>query len=288
MIGGTGTTGRRVAAQLHRRGVQMRIATRHPGSVPPDAVGTAVVFDWNEPESYPAAVAGAERVYLLRPPGVGSDALGKVERFLAEADHAGVRRVVLLHSTATGPASMPEIADLVERSMPEWAVICPSWFMQNLTGDHPTARAIRRDGEIATATGAGRVGFIDADDIAATATELLLAAGPPNARFTLTGPDALSYPQVAAIISEACGRPVRHLDLSPDELAKRWVAAGLPEPLARLAADADLAIREGGQDFTTSTVEEVCGRPPRSLRDFAHAHRDAWSAERRYPVKSEA
>jgi uncharacterized protein YbjT (DUF2867 family) len=279
VTGGTGTTGRRLAALLHRRGAHVRIATRRPQYVPPDTAGMPVMFDWNDPGSYPAAVAGIERVYLLRPPGVGDEPLARIERFLAEADRAGVRRVVLLHSTATGPASMPEVAQAVEGSAPEWAILRPSWFMQNFTGDHPTARAIRREGEIATATGEGRVGFIDADDIAAAAAELLLAADPPNDRFTLTGPQALSYAQVAEIISEVCGRPVRHVNLTDDELTKRWVAAGLPERLARLAVAVDLAIRDGEQDFTTTTVEELCGRPPRSFRDFALAHRDAWQAE---------
>jgi uncharacterized protein YbjT (DUF2867 family) len=277
VTGATGTTGSRVAGLLRARGVHIRAASRRPGA---DG-GTAehVFFDWNDPASYPAAVDGARGVYLLRPPRAAADSILLIERFLAVARSAGVRRIVLLHSMVTGPAGMPEIPRAVAAAAPEWAILRPSWFMQNFTGSHPTAVALRDHGEIATATGDGRVGFIDADDIAAAATETLLTPGPLSGSYVLTGPETLSYAGIAAIISEVSGRAIRHIDLTPEQLIARWAAAGLPENLAQAAADLDLAIRNGDYDYTTSTVNDLTSRPSRSFRDFARAHRAAWPGQ---------
>jgi uncharacterized protein YbjT (DUF2867 family) len=271
ITGATGTTGSRVAALLRARGADIRTASRRPG--PAGGTGEHVFFDWNDPATYPAALAGAKGVYLLRPPRAAADAIPLIKRFLAVARRAGVRRIVLLHSMVTGPAGMPEIPRAVTGAVPEWAILQPSWFMQNFTGSHPTAVALRERGEIATATGNGRVGFIDVGDIAAAAAETLLTPEPPNTSYVLTGPETLSYSGIAAIISEVTGRTIRHIDLTPGQLTARWAAVGLPENLARAAADLDLAISRGDYDYTTPTVKDLTGQPPRSFRDFAQLWR---------------
>jgi uncharacterized protein YbjT (DUF2867 family) len=270
ITGATGTTGRHLARLLRQRGAGVREASRHPrpGADP----GTSALFDWANPATYPAALDGITRLYLLRPPGV-ANVLPLIERFLAAAAAAGVRRIVLLHSMVAGPAGMPEIPRAVAETVPEWAILQPSWFMQNFTGSHPTAIAVRERGEIATATGNGRVGFIDARDIAAAAAQALLAPEPPNASYVLTGPETLSYPQIAAILSAATGRHIRHAALTAEQLSARWTAAGLPENLARTAADLDIAISRGDYDYTTPTVQDLTGQPPRSFQEFASASR---------------
>ena len=68
------------------------------------------------------------------------------------------------------------LPDLVE----QWAVLRPSWFMQNFTGTHAHALSIREQGSILTATGNGRVGFIDAEDIAAVAVHALTGEHAPD------------------------------------------------------------------------------------------------------------
>ena len=91
-----------------------------------------------------------------------------------------------------------------------WAVLRPSWFMQNFTGDHPHAESIRTTGTLASATGTGRVAFIDADDIAAVAAHALTAGDAPNRDLVLTGPEALGYDDIAAVLTEVTGRRVTH------------------------------------------------------------------------------
>jgi hypothetical protein len=91
----------------------------------------------------------------------------------------------------------------------------------------------------------------------------------------------LSYPGIAAIISEVTGWAIRLVGLTPGQLTARWTAAGLPENLARAAADLDVAISRGDYDRTTATVKDLTGRPPRSFRDFAREELTkprAWNA----------
>lgn len=254
VIGGTGTTGSLLANLLP----DARIGTRKP--VRDDHVR----FDWDDPATFDGALQDVDRVYLIPPVGV-ADPAPVVESFLARARL--VRRVVLLSSSAVGESAtgMGALPALV-RAMPEWAVLRPSWFMQNFTGDHPVAAGVRA-GEIVTATGDGRVAFVDAADIAAVAARALTDPLPHNTDHLITGPEALSYADAAAIITELTGRPVRHRSVSTPDLAER-LAAGLPREFAAVLAHLDEDIRGGAEDRVTTTVLDVTGRLARSFRDF--------------------
>jgi uncharacterized protein YbjT (DUF2867 family) len=254
VIGGTGTTGSLLVERLP----EARVGTRKP------VRDNHVRFDWDVPATYDSALDGVDRVYLIPPVGV-VDPAPVVESFLARARL--VRRVVLLSSSAvpesaTGMGALPALV----RTMPEWAVLRPSWFMQNFTGDHPVAVGAR-DGEIVTGTGDGRVGFVDAADIAAVAARALLDPLPHNTDHLITGPEALSYADAAAIITEVTGRPVRHRSVSTEEMTER-ISAVLPKEFAAVLATLDEDIRRGAEDRVTTTVQDVTGRPARSFREF--------------------
>lgn len=268
IIGGTGTTGSRLAGQLGGQ-VTVRVATRRPASA------EHVRFDWTDARSHTGALTGIDALYLVAPVGVAEPA-SLVEPFLATALHAGVRRVVLLSSSAVpeSDTGFGALARLVRTMVPEWTVLRPSWFMQNFVGDHPVGTAVRESGEIVTATGEGRVAFIDAADIAAVAARALTDAEPHNAAHVLTGPEALSYADTAAIIAGVADRPVRHRPVDPTELIDRLTAAGYPRDYAAVLAGLDVDISAGAEDRVTTTVPDLTGRPARSFADFA---REAFS-----------
>jgi anti-sigma regulatory factor (Ser/Thr protein kinase) len=113
-----------------------------------------VRFDWADPATYGPAVAGVDRVYLVAPIGV-ADPAPMVEPFLGGALSSGVRRVVLLSSSAVseGASGLGALHRMVSATVPEWAVLRASWFMQNFLGEHLVAAGIRTAGEIVTATG---------------------------------------------------------------------------------------------------------------------------------------
>ena len=267
VTGATGNTGTAVVAGLRSRGSHVRPASRRPDPADPDAL----VFDWADPRTFGAALRGAAAIYLVAPTG-DADPVSMVGPFLELAAHQGVQRVVQLSSSAIerGEPGLGEIHDALVELFAEPTVLRPSWFMQNFVGDHPVAAGIRDAREIVTATGAGRLGFIDADDIAATAVEALLAPEPVGEELVLTGPESLSYADAAAILSEVLGHHIRHVDVSPAERAAQFTAAGLSEEFAGVLAALDQRISAGEQDFVTTTVRDITGRPPTSLRDFLH------------------
>ena len=257
VTGATGNTGVSVVAGLRDRG---------------DA--DAVRFDWFDPSTFAAALAGVRAIYLVAPAGV-ADPAPVVRPFLEQAAAGGVRRVVALSSSAVarGEPLLGEIHALVVDLFSESTVLRPSWFMQNFTADHALAEGIRRSREIVTATGDGRLGFIDAADIAAVAVEALVADRPVGDELVLTGPEALSYGHAAAIISDVLGTPVRHVDVTTAQLADRLTRAGLTGEFAAGLAALDERIRAGEQDLVTTTVYDVTGRRPTSLREFLTVHR---------------
>ena len=264
VTGGTGNTGAALAARLREAGVPVRVASRRASSDP-----DAVVFDWADGATYGPALDGVDRVYLVAPTGdPGPERV--MAPFLRRAREAGVKRAVLLSSSAIpdgGPA-LGQVHAAVREIMPEWSVLQPSWFMQNFSsGLH--SGTIQASGEIVTATGDGKVGFIDAADIAETAFYALTSPVPHNAAHILTGPQALSYDEVAAILSEAAGKPIRHVRIGGAELTRRLTAFGIPPDYAGLLADLEEAIKNGAEDRVTPAVKDIMGRPPKSLNLFA-------------------
>ncbi|MEU0383920.1 NmrA family NAD(P)-binding protein [Streptomyces chartreusis] len=268
VIGATGTTGGRVARLLTARGERVRAASRR---AVPVAGAEPVRFDWYDPGTFDEALRGVDRVYLVPPVGDPEPAAVMLP-FLERARASGVGRAVLLGSSAI-PSGGPAVGQ-VQQALPglfeTWAALRPSWFMQNFTSDHEHARSIREQGTVLTATGEGRVAFVDADDIAAVAVHALTADRDAGGDLVITGPQALSYDDAAAILSEVTGRPVTHRRLTHEQLRDR-LAQTLPPEFAAVLAGLDRAIAEGAEDRVTDTVERLTGRPPRSLR--AHVER---------------
>lgn len=269
VTGATGKTGTHVVSGLRGLGHAVRAATRRPAA----GDGDAVPFDWADHTTFSGALADVRAIYLVAPAGV-ADPLPLVRPFLELAAAGGVRRVVQLSSSAVarGEPALGQIHDAVASLFDEYTVLRPSWFMQNFVGEHLLGEGIRRNRELTTATGDGRLGFIDAADIAAVAVQALVSRAPIAEELVLTGPEALSYPQAAAIVAEVIGAPVTHVDLTTAELTTRLVESGLPPDFAPGLAALDERIRRGEQDFVTTAVRDVTGRAPTSLRDFLTRH----------------
>ncbi|WP_262698023.1 MULTISPECIES: NAD(P)H-binding protein [Streptomyces] len=278
VTGGTGKTGSALVELLRGNGVPVRVASRHPSAGDPDAVR----FDWADPATHPAALRGVDRVFLV-PPVNTVDPMPLVGPFLAEAQRLGVRRVVLLGSAVVLP-NAPSALELAARvrARPGWVVLRASGFMQNFLSPHPVGERIRRCGEIRTAAGGGRVGWIDARDIAAAASALLAdPGGEPGDRrdHLLTGPKAMSLQEVAAIITTHTGRPVRVVAIGTDEQAANFRAAGMSAEFAAAIAAVEDGIRAGREDQVSTAVLDLTGRPPRTFAEFVQEHATQWAGK---------
>lgn len=270
VTGGTGTTGRRVSAQLAARNLRYRAATRTPKAA------HDVRFDWMDEASWAAALDDVASIYLVAPTGV-SEPLPVMIPFMELAIRVGVKRFVLLSASSleAGGPMMGAVHAWLRDHASEWVVLRPTWFMQNFSEGQLRA-PIRDEGAIYTATNNGRIGFIDAEDIAAVAVEALGQPEFASGDLILTGPAALSYDDVANTLSDVLESPVTHHHLSEAELAARHIAAGLPEAYATMLAAMDTDIAAGSEDRVTDAVVRIAGRPGRALSDFVTDNKSAW------------
>jgi len=136
-----------------------------------------------------------------------------------------------------------------------WTILRPHVFMQNLLGQ---ARAIAHEGRIVGGSGDGRIPFIDTRDIAAVAAVALTRPGHDGQKYILTGPEALSYSDIARILSGVIGRPVEYHDFYDEARDRNTLAAHQ---------------RAGGKTaMVHDTVRRILGREPRSSAEFAKDH----------------
>ncbi|RYG01755.1 MAG: ergot alkaloid biosynthesis protein, partial [Caulobacteraceae bacterium] len=226
VTGATGKTGKSLVAQLSDRKLAYRAATR----------GGERPFDWTAPDTWDRALEDVSSVYLVAPPTV-DDPYSRMIEFLRLASQKGARRFVFL-GMASLPAGGPahgQVHQWLKDNSGDWAVLAPSAFMQNFAeGSH--LATIRGEDTIYSNTGAGRVPFISADDIASAALALLTDPGELNREFVVTGGEAISYDQVAEQISQVCGRLISHTQISTEDLVARFLQRGLPEMTARFLA----------------------------------------------------
>jgi uncharacterized protein YbjT (DUF2867 family) len=270
VTGATGKTGRRLVALLRQANTDYVAASRQPD----DPKG--LPFDWTHPDAHDHALEGVTGVYVIFP-STDRDPAPLVIDFCRKALGRGVRRIVLLSGSLLpeGGPYMGQLHAWLRANAPEWAVLRPSWFMQNFTEDFYLT-TILAEGVIYSGAGHGRVGFIDADDIARSALGALTAPLPPNREFILTGPEALSYDAAAAVISEVSGRRVRHVPLDADALIARLIANGFNKGAAQTLGRMDALIAQGAEDRTTDDVLALSGMAPSSFDAFARAARQVW------------
>jgi uncharacterized protein YbjT (DUF2867 family) len=273
ILGGTGRTGSLLADKLARHaGVTARTAARR---------GADVRFDWDDgPGTHRHALTGADRLYLVTPV-LRVRYAAQVAAFLDLAEAAGVRHVTFL-STYNADQAPQEVdiaaveADIAARDAFTSTVLRPAWVMQNFADEHLPVI----DGVITAPSGGGREAFVDADDIAAVAAETLLnPESHAGARYTLTGPQALTFEEAADVISSVSGRPISYQDVDQEAWIGGALAAGIPADYAVMLRWLTGAIISGNGATPADDIEKVTGRPPTSFREFAARNARAWTVE---------
>lgn len=269
VTGATGTIGRALVRQLKARGLPFRALVRS------EAKGAAlqceyVVGDFDRADTVAQALDGADAVFVNGPAG---ESLPRQQSAIFEAARrAGVKRIVKVSSRgadADSPVSLARGHGLAERALAEsgvaWSVLRPATFMQNLLR---SAEGIRKTGKIFGAYGEGRIAFVDCEDIAACGVQTLLDAKHEGQVFTLTGPSALSYAEVAARCAAVLGSPVEYIDLPPEQMLDQLKKTGMPEAFATMMVKLMVSFSKGGGGQTTSSVQDLLGRAPRELDQF--------------------
>jgi uncharacterized protein YbjT (DUF2867 family) len=187
------------------------------------------------------------------------------------------RKVVLMTAMGTeldDNAPLRQVELTLERSGAPFVILRPNWFMDNF---HTSwLQPIQREGVIPLPTGDSRTSLIDARDIGASAAAALRTDRFDGCAFTLTGPEALTYAEAAAILSKAAGREIRYIAVDDESFVKSLVGAGAPADLAHyLAVLFDFA-RQGATATVSTGVEELTRRAPRRLTQYAQDHASVW------------
>ncbi|MEU8980397.1 NmrA family NAD(P)-binding protein [Streptomyces sp. NPDC058251] len=242
----------------------------------------AVRIDLDDPDTFPGALQGIDRVFLMT--GYTSAMTQQTKTLVDAAEDADVSFLVHLGVFSDGRSTDPHFAwhELVERyiagSKVAWANVHPHVFMENLLGINRL-----RDGQMVWPMGDKQVGWIAGEDIAAVVAKVL-AEGPEThaGKDYYLSADLLGGAEVAEVLSGVLGREIPALLLTPDDL-QRMIDAGLDTAPATMdagyAASTLIWARqtyEGRFDYsavTTSAVQDLLGREPVHLDSWATAHR---------------
>ena len=263
VTGVRGKTGVPLAALLRARpGVEVLGGSSSPATVAVAGV-RPVGFSWDDPSGWPGATEGTDAVYVVRP-----DRVDAPELIGALLDATPRRTHVVLLSERDADSVAPDgwalrAESAVRDSGRSWTVLRPSWFMQVFTDPRFYLDQLRDTGELPFASGGARVAWIDARDIAAVAERALLDDGHAGQVHELSGPEALSLPRTAELLSRATGRPVVHREITIDDAVAG--AAGFERDLSVLTFR---RVHAGSFAGVTDTVRRVTGRPARSLETF--------------------
>jgi uncharacterized protein YbjT (DUF2867 family) len=277
VTGATGRVGYHVMAALADAHADVTAMVRVEAKAA-DLPGTPrhVVATFDDPP--PAEVLrGFDRVFLLSP---AIEEQAELETVFIDALVAAGHGPHVVKIAADGFAdpgcevrfmlSHRQVAAHLEATGLPVTYLAPALYMEDLLA---TADTIREEAAISVPAGHGRVGFVAASDVAAVAARVLTSPGHEGAAYTLTGPEALRFKDVAARISAVFAREVGYTSQRAGRARELMLASGL----SRWRADGNLElfdwIRQGGADTVTATVRELAGTDPRPVADWLEESR---------------
>ena len=274
VIGSTGNVGRALTEELARSGERVRAATRNPSQLEAQAGVEPVRFDYSDSGTFAPALESSDRVFLIGPP---VPTPHEVMIPFLEAATRDNRKVVLMSAMGTEfdeIGSLRQVELALEDSGVPFVILRPNWFMDNF---HTYWLApIQQQGVIPLPAADSRTSLIDARDIGASAAAALRSNEFNGRGFTLTGPEPLTYVEAAATLSKAAGREIRYVAVDDESFVSSLVDAGVPADLASDLALLFGLVRQGATAAVSQAVEQLNGRPPRTLAQYAEDHASAW------------
>jgi uncharacterized protein YbjT (DUF2867 family) len=259
-----------VRAMVRRQGTQDHSA----GNV------TFVEADLDDPSSLPAALSGVTDVFLCTPMDdrITARECGLVDALRAANPDARVMTIAGAVDHDGDPLSESHLEAIryLQQSGLRWTILSPNSVME--TALLPQASTVPW-GLVFGMSGQGRIGLVALDDVARVAAAALTTDGFDGQELVVTGPEALSMPQVCSLLSAELGRPVRFLDLPEDRFTAMLIRDGSYGDLNRLETEVLChlrAWRRDGANRVTDTVQRVTGQPPMGLARWLQVHRDAF------------
>ncbi len=275
LTGVTGKTGGETARQLLARGARLRALVRNEAKAAgmKSAGVELVVGDIADADTVRRALAGVDKAFLTLPN--GKHQLASEKQFTDLAVAAGVRQLVKMSSMEAVPHAktpIPQahwaVEEYIRASGLGWTMIKPNFFMQNLLASAATIKAQRK---FFLPMGNGTTGMADIRDIGAVCAEVLTGEGHAGKSYEITGPEVLTFYDVADQFSEVLGDRIEYVPMPMDQFRERM--KNVLEPW-HLNAVCELfrEIAEIGLDHTTDTFRTLMGREPATLKRFIQDH----------------
>jgi uncharacterized protein YbjT (DUF2867 family) len=271
VLGGTGKTGRRIAAGLEAKGIPVQIGSR--SASPP--------FDWNDEAGWDACLEGVTSAYISYAPDLAMPgATDAIQAFVDRAKQRGVRRLVLLSGRGEPEAQACE--RIVQESGVEWTVVRASWFFQNFSEGAFTEMVLA--GQITLPAGDVQEPFVDVDDIAEVAVAALSEPGHTGEVYEVTGPRLMTFSGVASELSETIGRDIEFVDVPHDAFIKGAKESGAPREVVWMLDYLFSTVLDGRNAHLTDGVQRALGREPKDFSAYAQDVAEAGVWDTALPV----
>ena len=271
LTGATGKTGGEAAKQLLARGARVRALVRNEVKAASLRAAGAdlVIGDIGDGETVKRALSGIDKALLILPNGRNQQA--DEQQFTDLAKAAGVQHLVKLSSMEAVPqakTAIPKahwaVEEYIRASGLAWTMVKPNFFMQNLLASAGSIKAGRR---FSLPMGNGTTGMADIRDIGAVCAEVLTGAGHVGKSYEITGPEVLTFHDVAEQFSEVLATTIEYVPMPMEQFRVRMTNVLEPWHL-NAVCELFREIAETGLDHTTDTFRQLTGRDPISLRQF--------------------
>ena len=256
VLGGTGKTGRRIAAGLKAKSIPIRIGSR---SVSPS-------FDWNNATGWDACLHDVEAVYINYAPDLAiPGAKDAVQAFVDRTKRHGVKRLVLLSGRGESEAQACE--RIVQESGVEWTIVRASWFYQNFS--EGAFVDMVEAGQIILPAGDTQEPFVDVDDIAEVAVAALTEPGHAEKIYEVTGPRLMTFADIASELSKASGREIAYVQIPHEAFISGLADSGAPKEVIWLLDYLFSTVLDGRNAHLTDGIQRALGRSPKDFANYA-------------------
>ncbi|MGF6924751.1 uncharacterized protein YbjT (DUF2867 family) [Chitinophaga sp. W2I13] len=267
VLGGTGKTGSRVAAQLTEKGWPVRIGSRSANPA----------FDWEDTSTWEPALQGIDAVYLSYHPDLAiPGAVDTVRSFTQTAVKNGIKKIVLLSGRGEKEAQACE--QIIMNSGISWTILRCAWFSQNFSEGYLLDPLLA--GHVALPAGNVAEPFVDVDDIADVAIAALTTENHNGQLYELTGPRLMTFEEAVREIAEAAGRPIQYQAIPMEAYKAMLIEYNIPDDFIWLVTYLFAEVLDGRNAHLTDGVQRALGRAPRDFSDYARktAAEGVWNA----------
>jgi len=275
ITGATGNVGGAVLNYLTTTDVDLRVLTHtepEAQALRDGGIEDVVVGDFLRPETLGPALEGVSTVFLLTP--INPQQVPQANNVIRAAKRSGndprIVRLSVHQASHTAPTRISrqhaQIEDELTSSGLPYSLLRPQSFMQNTLMAAPTVAA---QGKIYQPFKHGKLGMIHTRDIGEVAAKVLTEEGHEGKVYTLTGPAAISFYDVAEALSQVLGKEVRYIEISLEAAKAAMLNRGFAEWRADALNEYAKAHSEGYSDFTTGDFEQLTGHPATSYKQFA-------------------